>query len=99
MSMASTKVTFTLDEHTVARIGRTAARLGISKSQTVREAVREYAARVGRLSEEERLRLLAVFDDVIARIPDRPVEAVERELDSVRKTRRKGGRRTPVDGQ
>jgi hypothetical protein len=39
---------FTLDEQTVARIGKTAARLGISKSQLVREAVREYAARVGR---------------------------------------------------
>ncbi|KPK61437.1 MAG: hypothetical protein AMS21_09220 [Gemmatimonas sp. SG8_38_2] len=97
--MASTKVTFTFDEQTVARIERTAARLGISKSQMVREAVQEYAARVGRLSEEERLRMLAVFDDVLAQIPDRPVEDVERELDAVRKARRKGGRRTPVDRQ
>jgi hypothetical protein len=97
--MASSKVTFTLDEQTVSRIGKTAARLGISKSQMVREAVAEYAARVGRLSEEERLRMLAVFDDVIAQIPDRPVETVERELKAVRRARRKGGRRTPVDGE
>lgn len=95
--MASSKVTFTLDEQTVERIGRTATRLGISKSQMVREAVAEYAARVGRLGEEERLRMLAVFDDVISQIPDRPVEAVERELKSVKKARRMGGRRTPVD--
>lgn len=96
--MASSKVTFTLDEQTVSRIGKTAARLGISKSQMVREAVREYAARVGRLSEEERLRMLAVFDDVVAQIPDRPIESVERELKAVRTARRKGGRRTPADG-
>ena len=97
--MASSKVTFTLDEQTVARIGRAASRLGIPKSKVVREAVREYAARVGRLSEEERLCMLAAFDEVIAQIPDRPVEAVERELDALREARRKGGHRTPVDDQ
>ena len=92
-------MTFTLDERTAARIDRTASRLGISKSKLVREAVREYAARVGRLSEAERLRLIAVFDEMIARIPDRPVEAVERELEAVRDARRKGGHRTPVNRQ
>lgn len=95
--MASAKVTFTLDEQTVARIDRTASRLGISKSKLVREAVKEYAARMGRLSEAERLRLIAVFDEVIARIPDRPDAAVERELKTLRDARRKGGHRTPAD--
>ena len=95
--MASNKVTFTLDEQTVARIDRAASRLGISKSKLVREAVREYAARVGRLSEAERLRLIAVFDEVMAQIPDRPDAAVDRELKALREARRKGGHRTPAD--
>ena len=43
MDMASKKVTFTFDDGTVARIDRTAQRLGMSKSRVVREAVREYA--------------------------------------------------------
>ena len=95
--MASSKMTFTLDEETAARIHRTAARLGIPKSRVVREAVREYAARVGRLSEEERVRLLAVFDEVVARVPDKPEKEVDRELESVRRARRGGGRRTPPE--
>jgi len=90
-------MTFTLDEQTAARIDRTAARLGIPKSRVVREAVREYAARVGRLSEEERVRMLAVFDEVVARIPDRPDKAVDREIESVRRARKRGGRGTPPE--
>ena len=93
--MASSKMTFTLDEETASRIDRTAARLKIPKSKVVREAVREYAARVGRLSEEERVRMLGVFDEVVARIPDRPEKAVDREIEAVRRARRGGGRRTP----
>ena len=65
----------------------------------VREAVREYAERVGRLSEAERLRTLAVFDEVLERIPERPIETVEREIEEVRRARRGGGggRRTRSD--
>jgi predicted transcriptional regulator len=66
--MAS-KMTFTLDDETAARIDRTAARLGMSKSGVVREAVKEYAARTGMLTDEERRRMLAVFDEMTARIP------------------------------
>jgi metal-responsive CopG/Arc/MetJ family transcriptional regulator len=92
--MAQTiKMTFTLDERTAERIDRTAQRLGVSKSGVVREAVREYAARAGSLSEEERLRLLDVFDAVVSRIPRRPAEAVDREIAAVRRARREGGRR------
>lgn len=90
------KMTFTLDGPTAERIDRTAQRLGVSKSGVVREAVREYAARAGRLSEGERLRLLEVFDEVVARIPARPALAVEREISAVRRARREGGRRTPT---
>lgn len=91
------KMTFTLDERTVERIDRTAERLGIPKSGVVREAVREYAARAGSLSEGERLRLLDVFDTVVGRIPRRPrrtAEAVDREIAALRRARREGGRRT-----
>jgi len=93
--MAQTiKMTFTLDERTAERIDRTAQRLGVSKSGVVREAVREYAARAGSLSEGERLRLLDVFDAVVPRIPLRPADAVDREIAAVRRARREGGRRT-----
>lgn len=88
-------MTFTLDDRTAERIDRTAQRLGVSKSGVVREAVREYAARAGSLSEGERLRLLEVFDEVVARIPARSAEAADREIAAVRRARREGGRRTP----
>jgi hypothetical protein len=89
------KMTFTLDEETAKRIDRTALRLGIPKSAVVREAVTEYAARAGRLSEQERRRMLKVFDDVIERIPLRPVRAADAELAAIRRSRKQGGRRTP----
>jgi Ribbon-helix-helix protein, copG family len=89
------KMTFTLDDRTAERIDRTAERLGIPKSGVVREAVREYAARAGSLSEGERLRLLDVFDTVVGRIPRRPAAAVDREIAAVRRARSQGGRRTP----
>jgi hypothetical protein len=92
--MAS-KRTFTLDDETAARIDRTAARLGLSRSRVVREAVREYATRVGQLSDEERRRLLGVFDDLVARIPAGPATEADREIAAVRRARRAGGRRTP----
>jgi metal-responsive CopG/Arc/MetJ family transcriptional regulator len=96
--MAS-KMTFSLDDETAARIDRTAARLGMSKSGVVREAIREYAARTGLLSEEERRRILEVFDEVTARIPRRPTTEVDREIKPVRAQRRTGGRRTPSGRQ
>ena len=95
--MVSKKVTFTFDEGTVARIDRTAQRLGVSKSRVVREAVREYAERVGRLSESERLRVLRIFDEMVERIPERSLDEVEREIKQVRVARRGGGRSTAHD--
>ena len=93
--MASTKVTFTLDEQTVVRIEQAAARLGIPKSGVVREAVREYVARADRLTEEERLRALAILDQMDARPPTRSQEEVDQEIEEIRQARRGGGRRTP----
>ena len=88
------KVTFTLDETTVTRLKRSAARLARPQSYVVREAIRDYAERLGRLSEEERLRMLATFDRVVPRLPQRPLSDVEAELRAIRASRRVGGRRS-----
>jgi len=87
------KVTFTLDETTVERLRRTAARVRRPQSQVVREAIKDYADRVGKLSEEERVRLLKVFDTVVPAIPRRPAARVDAELRAIRSARRNGGRR------
>jgi metal-responsive CopG/Arc/MetJ family transcriptional regulator len=89
------KVTFTLDDGTVASLERTAARLSKPKSQVVREAIRLYGEQTDRLSDEEREQMLELFDDVTARVPHRPRADVEEELAEVRRARRSGGRRTP----
>jgi hypothetical protein len=89
------KVTFTLDEATVDQLRRTAARVGKPQSRVVREAIGEYAARADRLSEAERLRMLAVLDRAMRRPPTRTAAAVARELRQVRAARRRwsAGRR------
>ena len=86
-------MTFTLDSDTADRIDRTAVRLGMPKSAVVREAVSEYSARAGRMSEAERVRILAVFDEVVPRIPKRPASEVANELAEIRKSRRTGWQR------
>ena len=93
--MATTKVTFTLDQPTVARLEDAATRLALPKSQVVREAVLEFHERIGRLSEREKLRMLRVFDEVLPRIPSRSAREVARELKAIRQARRSGGRRHP----
>ena len=92
------KVTFTLDQATVDQIARAAARLGMPKSAVVREAVAEYSARADRLSDAERARMLATFDDVMPRIPRRSAKATDRELADIFRARRTGGRRTRTAG-
>ncbi|MDT8369247.1 MAG: ribbon-helix-helix protein, CopG family [Longimicrobiales bacterium] len=93
------KVTFTLDASTVAYLGRTAARLGIPKSQVVREAIRVYGEQAARLSSAERDRMLEAFDEVTSGIPDRPRSGVEAELDELRTARRAGGRGAGVSAR
>jgi len=73
------RMTFTLDDPTVAALRMSAARLGRPRSEIVRLAIRDYAGRVGKLTEPERLRLLHLFDEVVPRIPSRPAAAVDRE--------------------
>ena len=90
--MSTIKRTFTFDVETSEKLDRTAERLDVPKSQVVREAIVEYADRVGRLSEAERRRLLSAFDELVPRIPERPAEEVDRELANLREARRSGGR-------
>jgi hypothetical protein len=59
----------------------------------VREALRAYGEQMARLSEEERIRLLDVFDTVTPAIPDRPRREVDAEVAEVRHARRTEGRR------
>lgn len=87
------KMTFSLDDLTATRINRTALRLSIPKSAVVREAVAEYAARAGRLGEQERRHMLEVFDDALERIPLRPARTADAELAAIRRARKQGGRR------
>lgn len=87
------RVTFSLDEGTIATIKRTAERLRQPQSQVVRDAVADYAARADRLSERERLQLLHVLDGLRAAEPTRSEEAVDTELAELREARRGGGRR------
>ena len=91
------KLTFTLDETTVAQLRQAAARLQQPQSAIVREAVQDYAQRIGRLSERERLRLLQVFDEIVPRMPRRAARSTDAELAAVRRARRQGGRRHPAD--
>jgi len=90
--MASVKSTFTLDTETIARLNEAAERLQRSKSEVVREAIRDYGDRIGRLSERERRRLLATFDELVPRIPERPAGEVDAELRAIRSARHGGGR-------
>jgi len=92
--MATTKVTFTLDDETLARLRATADRLSLPKSAVVREAIRDLSERAGRLSEAERRRQLESFDRLVPLIPKRSRADVDRELDALRRARRSGGRST-----
>jgi|SRR5712692_6540375 len=90
--MARIKVTFTLDQDTVGRLRQAAERLAKPQSAVVRDAIHDFAERVGRLSERERLRQLQIFDEVLPRIPARPAAEVRREMNEIRRARRAGGR-------
>jgi hypothetical protein len=86
------RVTFTLDDDTVMTLRRTAARLHKPQSRVVREAIGEYAARTGKLSEEERTRMLKILDTMLPAIPRRPAREVDAELREIRRARRRWGR-------
>ncbi|MGH9254782.1 MAG: ribbon-helix-helix protein, CopG family [Vicinamibacterales bacterium] len=88
------KMTFTLDDETASVLRKTTERMAKPQSVIVREAIREYGARAGRLSEDERRRMLRSIDAVLSQLASRTAGAVERELQAVRRARRRGGRRS-----
>ena len=92
--MATTKVTFTLDDATLDRLARASYRLHKPKSEVVREAIEDFSARIGKTGERERQQLLRTFDELLPKIPRRKPAAVDRELAELRRARRSGGRRS-----
>lgn len=86
------KRTFVLDEESSAYLDRVAERTGMAKSQVVREALRVYGEQLGRLTDEERDRLLEAFDRAAPHVPDRPRAEVEAERAEIERARRTGGR-------
>ena len=90
------RVTFSLDEATVAQIRQTAARQRIPQSHVVREAIADYAARTDRLSERERQQRIGILERLRDAKPTRPAADVDDELSDIRAARRAGGRRHPA---
>ena len=89
------RATFSLDEATITQIRRTAERLRKPQSHVVRDAVADYAALAGRLSERERTHLMGVLDGLHRARPSRSAADVDAELKALRSARRDGGRRHP----
>ena len=90
------KVTFTLDDQTVERLRRVASRMEKPQSHVVREAVKEYEARSAKLSDAERVRMLALVDRIIEEPPTRTAAEVDAELREIRASRRRWrGRGSP----
>ena len=81
----ATKLTFSVDDETVETL-----KIG-------REAVAEYAARAGRLTELERRQMLTALDRLMKAPPTRPQAEVTRELAAIRRARRQGGRRRRIE--
>jgi hypothetical protein len=97
MAIYMVKVTYTLDEATIAALNEKAMQKQISRSQALREAIADYAARDVLLSDEERIHKLNILDRIAAQPPTRPQAEVELELSEIRRARRHGGRMHRVD--
>ena len=94
--MATSKVTFTLDENTIRLIREASDLLSKPKSAIVREAVQEYRERIGKMSERERLRVLRAFDSLMPQILPRSRAEVDAEMREIRRARRHGGRQSEI---
>jgi predicted transcriptional regulator len=91
------KMTLSLDEETTRLLCLTARRLHQPKSAVVRSAIREYEARSDRLSPEEQSRMLAALER-FAQLPrSRSQAEADREIAAIRRARRQGGRKTPIE--
>ena len=84
-------MTFTLDDDTVAKLRRAAARFDKPQSWVVREAVADYAAKSDMLTPEEKARMLEALER-FKRTPVTGTSAdVEREIGEIRASRRASG--------
>lgn len=82
------KMTFTLDDDTVAKLKRAAVRHKKPQSWVVREAVADYAAKSDMLSPEEKTRMLAALER-FSQTPITGTQAdVDREIGEIRRSRR-----------
>jgi hypothetical protein len=97
--MATTKVTFTLDNLALQRLQDAADKLAKPKSAIVRDAILDYYDRLGHLTERERSAMLRAFDELVPKIPKRPAREAIKEIAAVRRARKAGGRRTPSDSR
>ena len=86
------QVTFTLDDATVLALRRSAERLGRPQSAIVREAIADYAERIGRLSTHEQTHMLQVIDTFMSQPVLASVTAVDAELHELRQSRRAAAR-------
>ena len=86
------KVTFTVDDDTVAAIRRAAAREQRPQSAIVRDAIAAYPSTTDRLLPAERDRRLKVLREYAAAMPRTSATAVDRELRDLRASRRAAGR-------
>jgi predicted transcriptional regulator len=84
------KLTFSLDDDTVRTLRRVAEQKRKAQSLVVREAIVEYAAREDKLPATERVRRLEVLRDLKSRPPTRSPKDVDRELTSLRRSRKTG---------
>jgi predicted transcriptional regulator len=89
------KMTFTLDDDTVAKLKRAATRHNKPQSWVVREAVADYAAKSDMLTPEEKTRMLAALE----RFKQTPVTGtaadVDREIADIRASRRASSLKRP----
>ncbi|HVH55559.1 MAG TPA: ribbon-helix-helix protein, CopG family [Vicinamibacterales bacterium] len=84
------KLTFSLDDETVAALKKAAERSRKPQSLIVREAIAEYTSRDERLAPEERERLIGVLRRIKSRPRGGSQADVDRELREVRRSRREG---------
>ena len=92
------KVTFTLDDATIRALRRSAERLRKPQSLVVREAIADYADRIGQLSTRERAQMLRTLDALILQPPSRPAAAAAGEIVRIRASRRAASRRRAARG-
>ena len=84
------KATFALDEETLRIIRLLAERQHMPQSHVVREAVAVYASQGRKLTPEERERKLQVLDQLARQPVTRQEQAVDAELQELRRSRRAG---------